>query len=408
MSPFTPSRRVVGLTALSTLVLTACGGGGGGGGGTGGGGWSSSSSRSTSSASSSSSSSSVLPDPATAPALKTTFAGKFKVGMAIEPARLNESISRTILEKHANSIVAENVMKPHAISPSEGVYNFTEADKLITFAQANGMEVRGHALLWHASAPDWFFAGDATSPTYKDTVRKRLEDYITTVCTHFKGKVVAWDVVNEVASDNSGETYRNSRWYQIFGNDYIEYAFRAAKLADPDVKLFINDYGTEDPLKLARLMNIVQTMLDRGVPIEGVGHQFHINSYWPPAGNVTAALDAAKNKRLINHATELDISIYNDPGSCYGTPSTGCIAQVNPGSAQYNNHLRVQASKYRELFNLFAARTDIESVTMWGVADDHTWLDSFPVARKNYPFMFDTTGRPKNSFWAVVDPAFVI
>ncbi|GGZ29242.1 beta-xylanase [Asticcacaulis endophyticus] len=348
-----------------------------------------------------------MPDPATAPALKTFFNGKFKVGFTADPAWINDAPSQAILIKHAGSITAENVMKAQTIGTSAGVYNYGPADQVVNFAQANNIAVRGHALVWHSSTPAWFFAGDRSDMTaFRAIVRQRLETYITDVVTHFKGKIYAWDVVNEPTSDDAGSTYRNSEWYQIFCDSYLDIAFRAARAADPDVELFINDYSTEDPGKRARYMTVIQTLLDRGVPIDGVGHQFHISTTYPSAAQVEQALIEVEAKGLINHVTELDISFYTDPGSCFAN-QTGCVTGLVAGSAAVTTTLRTQALQYRAMYNIFASRASVESVTTWGVADNHTWLSTFPVTRLNLPLLFDTAGNPKSAFWAVVDPAFV-
>lgn len=399
------SRRGLLMGVAGASALASCGGGGGGGGGV-------SSPVSSGSASSSSSTASAsgptLPDPATAPALKTYFNGKFLVGMTAEPSEINNAISQPVLKTHANSMTAENCMKPLAIGTSAGVYNYTLADQVIAFASANNIAVRGHTLLWHLSAPDWFFAGDSTSATYRATVQARLERYITDVVTYFKGKVYAWDVVNEPTSDSTGSPYRNSRWYQVLGADYIEIALRAARAADSTVKLFINDYSTENTDKLARLMSIVDTLLMRGAPLDGIGHQLHITTTWPPVANVRAAFQAVETRGLINHVTELDVSLYgSDPGSCYGTPATGCAPSLTEGTTAYWDSIRAQAAQYRAMYDLFASQPSVKSVTTWGVADNHTWLTSYPVNRLNHPLLFDTTGKPKSAFWAVVNPSFV-
>jgi endo-1,4-beta-xylanase len=326
--------------------------------------------------------------------------------MAVDPGLTSQAITNSILVKHASSITAESVMKANPIGVSAGVYNYTQADTLIAYAQTNNISVRGHALVWHQTSPSWFFAGDPTDAGYKALVRSRLETYITDVVTHFKGKVYAWDVVNEVTSDDASSNYRNSQWYQIFGDAYIEYAFRAARAADPSVQLFINEYSTEDSAKRGRLMSIVDTMLARGVPIDGVGHQMHINTGYPAAANVDAALTAVEARGLINHITELDVSFYSDPGSCFGSPPTGCAAEIAVGTAAYDTALRAVALQYRAMFNVFTSHASVKAVTMWGVADNHTWLSSFPVTRNNAPLLFDTAGNPKAAFWAVVDPTF--
>ena len=346
-----------------------------------------------------------MPDPSTAPALKTHFAANFKIGMAVDPGVATEAIANAILLKHVNSITAESVMKANPIGVSEGVYDFTQADALVTFAQANGIEVRGHALNWYQTSPAWFFAGDQTDMTaYKALVRGRLETYVTDVVNHFKGKVYAWDVVNEVTSDDASVTYRNSQWYQIFGPDFIDYAFNAAHAADPTIPLFINEYGTEDPGKRARLLTILDGMIARGVPVGGVGHQMHINTGYPAASEVDAALTAVEARGLINHITEMDVSLYADPGSCFS--GTGCLPEAT--GAALATALHAQALKYRELYAVYVAHASVKSVTTWGIADNHTWLDSFPVVRKNHPLLFDEAGNPKSAFWAIVDPTFVV
>jgi endo-1,4-beta-xylanase len=327
--------------------------------------------------------------------------------MAADPGTANQALSSAILVKHASSITAESVMKANPIGVSEGVYDYSQADALVTYCQTNGIALRGHNLVWHATAPAWFFAGNTADPAYKATVRARLEKYITDVVTHFKGKVYCWDVVNECTSDDSSSNYRTaSPWYTALGPDYIEYALRAARAADPTVQLFINDYSTEDPSKRARLMAIVADLQTKGVPLDGIGHQLHVSITSTTAAAVDQALADVEAKGLINHVTELDVSIYNDPGSCYASGS-GCAVQINTGTAAYVTALQSQALLYRALYNAFAKRASVKSVTTWGIADNHTWLNSFPVTRTNYPLLFDTSGNPKSAFWAVVDPNFV-
>lgn len=346
-----------------------------------------------------------LPDPANAPRLKDVMAAHFSVGGAIEPSQLGVPADVALLQKHFSSITAENVMKPARIGTAPGIYNFAPADQLIQFAQANFIQVRGHTLLWHQSAPAWFFAGDPADPGYRTLVRQRLEAYITEVVAHFRGAVYAWDVVNEVASDTAGQTYRESSpWQVALGPDYIEYAFRAARAADPDVLLFINDYNTELPAKRARLLAIVQDLISKGVPIDGVGHQLHVNVN-TSATAVDEALTAVESLGLINHVTELDVSLYVDPGSCFEN-GTGC--QADYGTNVPPSILSAQASLYRQLFSVFRSHASLRSVSTWGISDGHTWLSNFPVNRTNQPLLFDSARLPKSAFWAVVDASIAV
>ena len=338
------------------------------------------------------------------PSLKALFSSRFLVGAAIEPAQIADPVDAALLRRHYNSITAENVMKPRTIGTAVGVYNYGPADELVRFAVANAIRVRGHTLVWHRTAPDWFFAGDRSDPqAYRALVRKRLETYITDVVTHFRRKVYAWDVVNEVASDHDGTIYReDSPWFQALGPDYIEYAFRAARRADPNVQLFINDYDTEQGPKRERLLSIVRDLQRKGVPLDGVGHQLHMK-YNESAADVDAALRDVEGVGLINHVTELDVSVYADPGSCSGLERKGCMPDYKKNVPAAN--LAQQATLYGELFNVFERHRSVKSVTTWGISDAHTWLKRFPVTRNNLPLLFDERGAPKAAFRAVVRAA---
>jgi endo-1,4-beta-xylanase len=403
--------RAGAIVALSVAMLAACGGGGG--------------SSSTPTGNNTpppvpqpTAPAYTLPDPASAPALKDIYGGSFRVGAAIEPSQLLVASDSNLLAKHMSSLTAENVMKPQALAaadPAQSGYAFGPADELIGFARAHGMAVRGHTLLWHFGAPGWFFAGSQDDPVaYRNLVRQRLEAYITAVVTHFKDDVYAWDVVNEVASDTAGQTYRtDSPWYQAFsvggadGAEYIEIAFRAARAADPDALLFINDYNTELPHKRENLLRVVDDLISKGVPINGVGHQLHLPLNADPEA-VSQALAAVEQRNLINHVTELDISIYLDPPTCPELrTSPPCIADYGENPPQ--SVLAQQAVLYRKLYTTFKAHdTSVESVSTWGIHDAHTWLTAFQGGRTNSPLLFDHQRQPKAAFWAIVDPAFSI
>jgi endo-1,4-beta-xylanase len=350
----------------------------------------------------------------------------YPIGAAIEPNATTDATHSAILLKHFSSITAENAMKPDTIWPNApgsttqpaASPDFTRADTIYQFAIGNNMRVRGHTLLWHATAPSWFFAGDPD----RFELQGRLCDYIDAVVTHFP-QIYAWDVVNEVASDteNPANPYRTSSpWYQAYeaaganGWDYVVDAFECANQArtaigrnSGNMKLMLNDYNTELPGKRANVLQIVQSLVNAGVPIDGVGHQFHLQLNADVA-QVTAALQAVKaiNSTLVNHVTELDVSIYTDPGNCF-SQRTIPPCQADVGTSPSQTLLSQQALKYRALFAAFVT-AGVESVTFWGVADNHTWLNSFPVNRTNHPLLFDRTGNPKWAFWAVVDPALSI
>ncbi len=377
-----------------------------------------------------------LPNPGSAPALKTVLAARygvvdFPVGAAIEPASTTTAPDSTLLIRHFSSITAENAMKPDNLWPNAPGSttlpatspDFTQADVLVNFAANNGMRLRGHTLLWHQTAPSWFFAGDTgNAANYRAAVQQRLRTYIFAVVQHFPN-VYAWDVVNEIASDtqNAANPYRTSSpWYQAYsvggmnGADYVRDAFDFANQARTSIgrnsatmKLMLNDYNTELSGKRANVIQIVQALVNAGVPIDGVGHQFHLQLDANVA-DVNAAFAAVEgvSSTLVNHVTELDVSIYADPGTCYSSRTIPpCLADL--GAAPPQTVLSQQATLYRALFAAFD-RPSVTSVSLWGIADNHTWLNSFPVARTNRPLLFDTAGDPKWAFWTVVDPTIVV
>jgi endo-1,4-beta-xylanase len=375
-----------------------------------------------------------LPSPASAPALKTVLAAKFGVanfpiGAAIEPASITNA-DLALLLKHFSSITAENAMKPDAIWPSipgtslpAASPNFTQADIIANFAAANGMRLRGHTLLWHRTIPSWMLDGPANDPVnYRVKLQQNLRAYIFAVIQRYP-EVYAWDVVNEVASDtpNAANPYRtDSPWYIAYasgggnGADFVRDAFTIANQArtfigknSATMKLMLNDYNTELPGKRANVMQIVQQLVTAGVPIDGVGHQFHLQ-LGADVSQVTAALTAVESilPTLVNHVTELDVSIYADPGTCYSQQTIPpCLADYGANPPQ--SVLSQQATLYRALFNAFN-RPSVQSVSLWGVADNHTWLNTYPVTRTNRPLLFDTARDPKWAFWTVVDPSITV
>ncbi|NML35348.1 endo-1,4-beta-xylanase [Paraburkholderia sp. G-4-1-8] len=346
----------------------------------------------------------------TPPPLRSVMAAHFKVGAAIEPDSLDSPADAALIAAQFSSLTAENKMKPGTIGVAEGQYNFEPADRIVAFAQAHGIAVRGHTLVWHfkagawTEAPDWFFAGDPHDPRYHDIVARRLTRYVTDVVTHFRGKIYAWDVVNEVISDDPHQLYReDSPWYRALGKDYLAIAFRAARAADPHVKLYINEYNTDDPAKRAKLLTVIRDLRAQGVPIDGVGHQMHISVNWPPLPNLKQAFDDVAALGLDNQVTELDVSLYTDPGECWSNPHA-CLPDL--GRPVPNDLLRAQAERYRAVFALFEQEPSIKAVTFWGYSDKHTWLTSTPVPRTNLPLPFDANLQPKAALWTIVDASY--
>jgi len=317
-----------------------------------------------------------------------TDAGYFDIGVAIEPAALDNSSAVGLIKRHFSSLTAENVMKWSSLQPTEGTFRFENADKIVSFAQANGMKVRGHNLCWHQQVPDWVFLENGATAS-KQKVLERLRDHIIAVVTHFKGKVYAWDVVNEAIDDGS-DFYKSTKWYDICGEDFIIEAFKTARETDPAAKLFYNDYSATQPAKREKIYSLLQKLKDQNL-VDGVGLQGHWNIDAPSNELITDAINKYKSQGIEIQITELDVSLY---------PNTS-----DPESVYTADLESKQIVAYSRFFNLFRMhRDDITSVTFWGLNDELSWLNNWPVTnRKNYPLLFDAAYNPKKAYFPVID-----
>ena len=336
--------------------------------------------------------------------LKAAYGRWFDLGAAIPGGNLNKP-ERDLLCANFTTVTPENCMKPQETEPQEGRFTFGYADQLVSFAQENGLKVNGHTLVWHSSCPDWFFQ-DAGKTAGRDLVLKRMRNHITTVVCHFQGKVASWDVVNEALSDKPGEYMRPSKWFNSIGEDFVAEAFLAARKADPKVELYYNDYTIEMPDKRAKVLRLLRDLKQCQVPIDGVGIQGHWFLDQIPFQEIEdsiVAFHAAGVKVMI---TELDLDM---------VPRSGSGADVNQrehgGADPYANGcppevLKRQAEQYAKLFALFRKHSDkIARVTFWGLDDGHSWLNSWPRKRTNYPLLWARDLQPKPALAAVLAEA---
>jgi endo-1,4-beta-xylanase len=341
--------------------------------------------------------------------LRERFEDNFTIGVALSSPQSDDlnSESRRIALEQFNGITPEFEMQPTFLSPEEGVFNFDRADRIVDFALENNMPVRGHSLLWHEQTPDYFLVGS------RDDIRQRVDTYIGTVVEHFKDRISVWDVVNEAVStdifrgDDGVGPDRQTIWFDAVGNaDYVDWAFIAARAADSNAQLFLNDFETEEPRKAGWFRDIVRRLRERGVPIDGAGHQVHLRLE-STAESVLASIDAMQEEfpDLITHVTEMDINMYTDPGSCFET-GTNCLPDLGPNPPE--DLLRQQAQIYRDVFDGLVQRPFVESVTIWGVTDGDSSANTNPTTRFNHPLLFDRQAEPKSSFFAITDPNFVI
>lgn len=339
------------------------------------------------------------------PSLRDYYSDHFAIGAAIDT---EYDAYAGLLTKHFNSVTAEDQMKFDALQPSENNFTYGTADQMVDFAVQNGMQVRGHALVWHRQTPAWVFSGSSQQ------VLQRMRNHISQVMQHFQGKVQVWDVVNEAVMDDG--TYRtgneegadqSSGWYGALGESYIAEAFIAARAADPSAKLFYNDYYNYHPARRQAIYEMLAGLLEAGVPIDGVGLQCHINlapgtdpneqSYHQTVENLEQAIEMYASLGLDVQVTEMDLSVYLR-GIQY-TPDMFYTPETFTPEVQQQ-----QAERYREFFELFRKHSDkISSVSLWGIADDNTWLSEFSSGRQDFPLLFDAQQQPKPAFWTVVD-----
>ena len=328
--------------------------------------------------------------------LKDFYSNYFPIGVAVGLRNLRGDES-VLIKKQFNSLTAENAMKMAPLQPKEGEFYWKAADSIVNFAVKNGIKIRGHNLCWHQQTPDWMFK-DGDKQVSKETLLKRLKTHINTVVGRYKGKIYAWDVVNEAIDDNPANFLRNSKWFEICGEDFITKAFEYAHEADPGAKLYYNDYNSELPEKRERIYKLLKSLKDKGVPIDGVGLQAHWSLKSPTEADLRTAIERYSALGLKIQFTELDISIY---------PWEKDRRAKRPGeSDQFTADLEArQAAKYAMVFNVFRAYKDvITNVTFWNVSDRHSWLDEYPVmGRKNYPLLFDANLQPKKAYWEVIN-----
>jgi endo-1,4-beta-xylanase len=329
--------------------------------------------------------------------LKDYYKDHFPVGTAVSPRALQTDEADLILQ-HFNSITAENAMKMGPIHPRENEYYWKDADSIVAFALRNNLRLWGHTLCWHNQAPRWFFTDSIGKPVTKEVLLKRLKDHITAVVSRYKGKIYAWDVVNEVISDKQDEYFRNSEFYRICGEDFVAKAFQYAHEADPAALLFYNDYNEINPVKREKICKLVKGLKDAGVPVHGVGLQGHWAINEPSASQLESTLSRFSTLGLKMQITELDISVY---------PKEHDARERKP--SDYDTVFTADKEKkqievYKMCFELFRKyRAHISGVTFWNISDRHSWLDNFPVrGRKDYPLLFDKELKPKKAYWEVV------
>ena len=355
----------------------------------------------------------VVASAQTAPpaSLKDAYRPFFLIGTSVNPRDYADETSEDarILKRHFKVLTPENAMKWDALQPRPGRFDFAGADRLVEFARKNDMYVVGHTLVWHSQTPGWVFEASPGKPATRELLLRRMKEHITTVVGRYKGKVQAWDVVNEALEDDG--SLRDSPWRRIVGDDFIERAFEYARQADPAAHLYYNDYRLEVPSKRAGALAIVKRIKAAGLRIDGVGIQGHVNLTQPSVEEQEATIQAIHKLGVKAMITEMDVDVL--PGTKgWGDADIRRREAADPAFNPYKGALppdmqRRLAERYAELFRMYLKNSDkLNRVTLWGIDDGDSWLNGFPIAgRTNHPLLFDREKRPKPALQAVLDEA---
>jgi GH35 family endo-1,4-beta-xylanase len=337
---------------------------------------------------------------AAAPSLKDTYRNTFLIGAAMDFRRPDEldAADLELVKSQYNVLTPENSMKPANVHPQEETWNWTQPDALVRFCGDNGMKTVGHCLVWHQQTNPWFFEG-----ANREKSLERLRTHILTLVGRFKGRVMAWDVVNEAINDGGDQTtaatenLRDTPWLRTVGPDYLLQAFRFAREADPNAALLYNDYSIESGFKHRSSLLLLKRLIAEGAPITTVGIQGHwsLTGLTPERFNeIDQAIESYKNLKLKVAITELDVSLTGAGGGQLGR---GRGVPPTPPTAEA---LQAQADAYGKLFGLFVKHRDaIDRVTFWGVNDRRSWRSG------QSPLVFDRESRPKPALDAIVRAA---
>ncbi len=336
----------------------------------------------------------------TEPTLKSALADKFHIGTALSPWQITgrDSVAHNVITRHFNAIVPENCMKSMYLQPREGEFRFRDADAFVRFGEEYDMFVTGHCLIWHSQIPDWFFVDEEGNDVAPEVLRQRMKSHISTVVGRYKGRIKGWDVVNEAIMEDG--SYRKSKFYQILGEEFIPLAFQYAHEADPDVELYYNDYNMYFPGKREAVCCLVRELKARGLRIDAVGMQGHVDMFGPSIEEFEASINAYAEAGVKVMITEFDMSALPSPWhrSANISDTISYEQRMNPYtqglpeevSAQWNERVM----QYMQLF--IAHADDITRVTLWGVNDGNSWRNGFPIrGRTDYPLLFDRQYRPK-------------
>ena len=299
------------------------------------------------------------------------------IGTAVSGNALrNNADYRNLIVQEFNLITPENAMKWEVFSPKRNTFAFDDADLIVDFARNNNQKVHGHTLVWDKQIPDWLKRGNFSKKEFHTI----LEKYINRVVDRFKGKIIAWDVINEALGDCNDDYDGDSFWYKNLGIDYIETAFNLAHSTDKNALLFYNDWGIED----INVYKMLENLLIKGVPVHGVGFQMHIGpNFSPNIKNMRDNIDRFSDLGLKVWITEMDVRITD----------SRCTKEEFEIK---------QPEIYKAILSAIVEQGKVDAITFWGLDDSHSWI-TYSLDKNDSPLLFDKDLKPKSAYYAVAD-----
>jgi endo-1,4-beta-xylanase len=301
-------------------------------------------------------------------------------------ARLDDQRVRTLVARQFDSLTPENEMKWYAVEPRPGGFDFAAGDKLVAFAAENNIRMRGHTLVWHSQLAPW------VKGLPHDQLHAALVRHVQGVVGHWKGKVAAWDVVNEAFADGPSGELRPDSPFTALGPTFIDEAFKLAHEADPAALLFYNDYEIEGEgtAKADAVYALCKRLKEAGVPISGLGMQMHVDPrHWPAADSIQRNMQRFAALGLLVEITEMDVPVGEIPGTI-------------------DEKLQRQRGLAHDIVAACVSVEKCTGITFWGLTDNDSWLSTAEWGHirgrlPHYPLLFNSDYKPKPILAGVVD-----